>query len=137
MAETFKISQFDGALLLRLEPTHEFANLRGATFLVELLFEFRGGRNTGQNFGLIFAAALALALEAQSIQCTISCHGQEPREERSARGVKLRGIAPKLEKYVLNHFFGSTSLLHHAQNQAINEAAVAIVELFKSAHIPL
>jgi hypothetical protein len=90
----------------------------GAALFVELLFKFGGGANAGQLFGLIFAAALAFALEAQIVQGTIAGHGQQPGQKRSARRIVLCGIAPQLQEHVLNNFFRGARLLHDAQHQA-------------------
>jgi hypothetical protein len=69
------------------------------------------------------------------IESAVARHGAEPRDERAARGIILPRIAPELEKDILDDFFGGRSLLENAQHQAVDEARVAVVELFKGAHV--
>src|SRR5580692_12489993 len=69
------------------------------------------------------------------IEGAVSRHGTQPGDERAARGVVLIGVAPELKKNVLNDFFGRGGLLENTQNQAVDEARVAVVELFKGAHV--
>jgi hypothetical protein len=42
-----------------------------------------------------------------------------------------------LQENVLHDFFGGSGLLDDAEDQAINQARVAVIELFEGGHIPL
>src|SRR5580658_5876214 len=69
------------------------------------------------------------------IEGAVSRHGTQPGDKRAARRIVLIGVAPELKENILNDFFGGGCLLENAQNQAVDEARVAIVKLFKGAHV--
>ena len=135
MAQPLEVSKLDGFFLLRRERSHQGANALRAPFFVELLLVIRRDDGGRQIVGRIFAAALALAFQAQVIEGAIARHGAQPGEERTASGVVSIGVTPELEKDVLHDFLGGGGVLDDAQNQAVDEARVAIIELFKGAHV--
>jgi len=135
MTQAFKISQLDGLFLLRSERSHQSADAFGAALFVEKLFVFWRDDDRWQVAGQILAAALALAFQAQMIESAIARHGAQPGEEGAASGVVLICVAPKLEENILHDFFGGRSVLQDTQDQAVDEARVAVIELFEGAHV--
>jgi len=95
------------------------------------------GADAGQLLGLIFATTLAFAFETQIIERAVAGHGQEPGQEGATQSIVPCGVAPELQEDVLNDFFSRAGLLDNAEYQSVNEAAIAVVESFKGAHIPL
>jgi hypothetical protein len=69
------------------------------------------------------------------IEGAVSRHGAKPGDKRAPRRIVLIRVTPELEEDILNDFFGGRSLLKNAQDQGIDEARVAIVKLFKGAHV--
>ena len=49
----------------------------------------------------------------------------------------MSGVAPELEENVLGDFFGRSGLLEDAQEEAVDNARMAVVELLEGAHILL
>src|SRR5713226_4666424 len=137
VAQAFKIGQLDGFLLLRVQGGHERANSLATALLVELFFVFRYGYDRGHFCGLALAAALSFALQAQRVQSAISGEGEQPGNEGPAGLIVLSGVAPELEENVLGDFFGRSGLLEDAQQEAVDETRMAVVELLEGAHILL
>ena len=135
MAQTFKIRKLDGLFLLRRERSHECADAFGEALFVESLFVLRSNNDARQFVGLILAAALAFALQTKVIKGAVARHGTQPGNKRAARRVVLTGVAPELKEDILDNFFRGGSLLENAQDQAVDEARVAVVKLFKGAHV--
>src|SRR5262249_12455732 len=104
--------------------------------LVQCILIFRRAGDRGRLFRLLLAPALALAFQAQMIECTVPRQSEQPRNKRASGGLITTGVTPELQENVLYNLFGRGTLLQDAENQRINNARMAIVELFERAHVP-
>src|SRR5215813_2150064 len=70
------------------------------------------------------------------IQSTVAGERQEPGDKWAALSVIGCGIAPELQENVLDDFFRRGCLLEDSQDQGVNGARMAIVELLERVHVP-
>ena len=47
----------------------------------------------------------------------------------------LPGVAPQVEKHILDNFFRRRALLENAHNQSVNNPRMPVVELFERTHV--
>ena len=80
------------------------------------LFEFHG-------------VAVASAGGAEVIDGAVARDGEQPRGRR--RPLRIEGLhaVPDAEKSFLHQVFGDAGVAHHAKNERVGDAAVAVVEL--------
>src|SRR5690242_2355722 len=135
MAQTLKIRHLDRLLLLRSQRSHQSSDTFSAPFLVECALIIRRNNYGWQTIRLILPAALALTFEPKLIQRAVASQRTEPWNERAARRIVEGRVSPELEEDVLDDFFGGGCMLDNSQDQAVHETRVAIVELFKGAHV--
>jgi hypothetical protein len=135
MAQTFKICQFDGSPLLRIQ---EFMSSRTRVARRFSSSEpSKSGIATRVEFvGLVFAPPLSLTVQAKLIEGSAARHGQQPRDKRPAQpsySAVLRHSCRKTSCTI----FGCRGLLKYAQDQRVHETGMAVVQLFKRAYVPL
>ena len=75
--------------------------------------------------------------QTKLIERPIAGQCQQPRNKWPAGTVVLLGVPPHLQKNVLHHLFGNRCLFENTQNQRKYQAGMAVIQLFKSAHVPL